>query len=58
MLLGELPPSHGMDLLVASVDPDDVIDEAASVLRPARVGVRRRGQSEMHGPTKACTSVK
>ena len=40
----ELLPADGMDLLVAGVDPDDVINEIASVLRRARVAVRGRGR--------------
>jgi hypothetical protein len=47
LLPRELLPADGMDLLVAGVDPDDVIDEVASVLRRARVGVRRRGEAEL-----------
>ncbi len=47
LLPRELLPSDGTDLLVAGVDPDDVIDEVASVLRRARVAVRRRGEAEL-----------
>jgi hypothetical protein len=47
LLQRELLPADGMDLLVAGLDPDDVIDEVVSVLRRGRVGVRRRGEAEL-----------
>jgi Nucleotidyltransferase len=47
LLPRELLPGEGMDLLVAGVEPDDVVDEIAAVLRRARVGVRRRSESEL-----------
>jgi len=43
----ELLPADGMDLLVAGMDPGDVIDEIAFVLQRARVRVRRRSESEL-----------
>jgi Nucleotidyltransferase len=46
-LPGELLPNDGMDLLVAGLDPDDVIDEVPSVLRRGCVGVRQRGEAEL-----------
>jgi hypothetical protein len=47
MLPRQLLPTDGMDLLVAGVDPSDVIDEVAAVLRRARLDVRRCGESEL-----------
>jgi hypothetical protein len=47
LLPRELLPSDGMDLLVAGVEPDEVIDEVAAVLRRGRVDVRRRGEAEL-----------
>lgn len=47
LLPRELLPADGMDLLVAGLDPDDVIDEVVSVLRRGRVGVRRRGEAQL-----------
>jgi Nucleotidyltransferase len=47
LLPRELLPSDGMDLLVAGLDPDDVIDEVVAALRRGRVGVRRRGEAEL-----------
>jgi hypothetical protein len=47
LLQRELLPADGMDLLVAGLDPDDVIDEVVATLHRGRVGVRRRGEAEL-----------
>jgi len=45
LLPREILPDEGMDLLVAGIEPDDMVDEVAAVLRRGKVGVRRAGIS-------------